>query len=307
MRKRRALSGAALLGAAVFLLAGCAEGARTFATVDELAQAYVEAGGSCTQLQEQYRADGDDGPRVVTCGSDTQLTLTANEEQTSDVATGAMLRGQTVLVGEGWVVQDPAAGQLREELGGSLLALQEGQAPRNSENGSFAFGSGSTTIEVVVDPQCDYCNRFIEANGDTLIQLADDGQATVEYRVVSFNDAPENGFGSSYAANALACVADTDPGAFRPMLAAVLAGPSGNAWTPSSLKAAAAEAGANVDTCIDEGEFLYWTMDSTRTVLRDGLPSGDNLGGVPYIAIDGTPYVNDVSDADAFAEAIPTT
>lgn len=305
--RRRALSATALLGAVALLVAGCAEGARTFENVDELAQAYIDAGGSCTQLQEQYRDQGDDGPRVVTCGTDTELTLTSTEEQTSDVATGAMLRGQTVLVGSGWVVQDPAVAQLREDLGGSLLALQEGQAPRNSNGGSFSFGSGSTTIEVVVDPQCDYCNRFFEANGDALVELADTGEATVEYRIVSFHDAPENGFGSSYATNALACVADSEPDAFREMLAAVLAGPDGDAWTPDSLKAAATAAGASVDTCIDEGEFLYWTMDSTRTVTQDGLPSGDNLGGVPYIAIDGVPYANDVSDAEAFADAVANT
>lgn len=288
------------------LVAGCAGGERTFDSVDELAQAYIDAGGACTDLQQQYQEDGDAGPAVATCGTDTALTLTSSDEQTSDVATGAMLRGQTVLVGSGWVVQDPAAAQLREDLGGSLLALQEGAAPRNMHEGVFSFGSGDTSIDVAVDPICEYCSRFLEANGETLVELAEAGEAVVNYRVVSFYDAPENGFGSSYGTNALACVADAEPDAFRDMLSAVLAGPDGAQWTPDSLKAAATAAGASVDTCIDEGQYLFWTMDSTRTVLSEGLPNGDNLGGVPYIAINGEPYVQNVDDADAFEDAVAT-
>ncbi|MGO3759112.1 MAG: DsbA family protein [Agrococcus casei] len=303
-RRRRALSATALLGAVMLLVAGCAGGERTFDSADELAQAYVDAGGTCAELQQQFKDDSDTGPTVITCGNDTVLTLTDGEDQTSDVATGAMLRGATVLVGSGWVVQDPDAAQLREDLGGSLLALQDGQSPRNVNEGAVSFGDGETRIQVVVDPLCDYCNRFLEANGEQLIELADSGEATVEYRIVARNDSPENGFGSSYGSNALACAADENPDAFRPLLATILADSEGAAWTPESLKTAASGAGASVDTCIDEGQFLYWTMNTTRTVLNEGLPSGDNLGGVPYITIDGEPYAQSVSDADAFAEAV---
>ena len=304
MARRRALSATALLGVVMLVVTGCAGGERTFDSADELAQAYVDAGGTCTELQQQFKEDSDSGPTVITCGSDTELTLTDSDEQTSDVATGAMLRGDTVLVGSGWVVQDPDAAQLREELGGSLLALQEGQSPRNVNDGAVSFGDGETRIEVVVDAMCDYCNRFLEANGEHLIELADSGEATVEYRIVSLYDSPENGFGSSYGANALACAADENPDAFRPLLSTLLADAEGDAWTPETLKAAASAAGASVDTCIDEGQFLYWAMNSTRTVLNEGLPSGDNLGGVPYITINGAPYAQNVSDADAFAEAV---
>lgn len=299
----RAVAGAAII---TLGLSACTGDSQEFASVDELVAAYHGAGGQCQDFVVYDESSGDDS-QVAQCGFDTVLTVTNDDDLTSDVATGAMLRGQTVLVGPGWVIQDPDTIALREELGGSLLALQEGPTPDAVTDDAFVFGSGEPRIQVVVDPLCDYCNRFFEANGESLIDLADSGEATVEYRVVSLNDDPENDFGSSYGLNALACAADADVGAFRPLLSEILKGPESEVWTESSLVSAAETAGADAGDCIAEGRFLFWGMQSTHDVLEHGLPDGENLGGVPYISIDGEPYAQDVSDASAFLEAVEAT
>ncbi|HIY66671.1 MAG TPA: hypothetical protein H9830_10395 [Candidatus Agrococcus pullicola] len=294
----------AVSATAVLCLSACAgEATEEFDSVEDLVAAYHAAGGQCEDFVIYDEAGGEEA-EVAHCGVDTVLSLTESDDQTSDVATGAMLRGQTVLVGAGWVIEDPDAVALREELGGAVLALQEGGTPESVEDDAFVFGEGEPRIQVVVDPLCDYCNRFIETNGDALIELADSGEATVEYRVVSLHDHPENDFGSSYGVNALACAADADIEAFRPLLSTVLAGPSDEAWTELELVEAAEQAGADAGDCIADGTFLFWTMQSTQDVLQNGLPDGENLGGVPYISIDGVPYAQDVTDPDAFLEAV---
>ena len=303
--RRSARARVAMAGAAVIALglSACAGDSSEYGTVDELVDAYHAAGGQCHDFVVYEDSAGGEA-QVARCGFNTVLTVTDSDDITSDVATGAMLRGETVLVGPGWIVEDPDTVTLRDDLGGSLLALQEGPSPEGVSDGAFVFGSGEPRIEVVVDPLCDYCNRFIETNGETLIELADEDEATVEYRVVSFNDEPENGFGSSYALNALACVADADAEAFRPLLASILEGSGNDEWTEESLAAAADSVGVDASSCIDEGHFLFWGMQSTHEVLDNGLPDGSNLGGVPYIAIDGIPYAHDVSDAEAFEDAV---
>lgn len=307
--KRSAQVRACVAGFAIMALglSACASDSQQFDTIDELVDAYHAAGGDCEDFVVFDDAEGEaDAESVQTarCGSGTVLTVTDSDEVTSNVATGAMLRGETVLIGPGWIIQDPNTVGLRDELGGSLLALQEGSAPDVVSEGAFVFGSGEPRIQVVVDPLCDYCNRFIEANGEELIALADSDDATVEYRVVSFHDDPENGFGSSYSLNALACAADANPASFRPLLSTILAGPDGSAWTEESLVSAAADAGADVADCVDQGRYLYWGMLSTHEVRDNGLPDGENLGGVPYISIDGVAYAQNVSDAEAFADAV---
>ena len=303
MRRARALRTAALLAVAGLGLSACAAEAPRFESIDDLVAAYLDAGGECDDFVV-YDETGGDEAETAHCGIDTVLTVTHTEEQTSDVATGAMLRGATVLVGSRWVVQDPDAPKLADAMGGTLLALQEGPAPEAAESGAFVFGAGEPVIRVVVDPQCDFCQRFLDTNGDTLAELADADEATVEYRVLALHDKPENGFGSSYATNALACAADADPASFRPLLQTVLGGPSEAAWSQESLVSAASDAGADASECIDEGRYLFWGMDSTRTVLAEGLPGGEHVGGVPYISIDGVPFAESVDDAAAFAAAV---
>lgn len=295
---------ATMAGVAVVALglSACASDNAEYETIDELVDAYHEAGGQCHDFVV-YEESSEEA-QIARCGFDTVLTVTDSDDVTSDVATSAMLRGETVLVGPGWIVEDPETVTLRENLGGSLLALQEGPAPEGVDDGAFIFGTGGPRIQVVVDPQCDYCNRFIEANGDELIELADSGEATVEYYVVAWNDEPENNFGSSYGLNALACAADSNPDAVRPLLAALLQGSDEGAWTEAALTDAATSAGADVADCIAQGQFLYWGMETTSQVRLEGLPDGSNVGGVPYILIDGVEYSNDVSDSDAFSDAV---
>lgn len=301
--RARTLRVIAVAAAAVTGLSACAADQQRFETVDELVSAYLDAGGQCEDFVIFDESGGVDA-QTAHCGIETVLSVTESEEQTSDVATGAILRGSTVLVGGTWVVEDPAAAQLKDALGGTVLALQEGPAPEAADAGAFVFGSGSPVIRVVVDPLCDFCQRFLEANGETLVDLADAGEATVEYRMLALHDDPENGFGSSYGVNALACAADADSASVRPLTLALLQGPDGRVWTEEALIAETAAVGVDAEACITEGHYLFWAMDTTRGVREQGLPGGEHVGGVPYISIDGQPYAQNVDDAAAFEQAV---
>lgn len=312
-----------LAGCAVLALAACAAPAPPpqITTIGELGAAYVAAGGACTDLVEQYRASDDD-PVVAACGSDTELVLAADADQAQAVATQRQLQEQTVLVHDRWVIRDPDLEGLQAELGGQILTLAPADGPANMAD-AIAFDAGGVVpaepvpaegepaapapaegihdVLVVIDPDCEFCARALQASSGLLASLADTGQARVSYLPVSLGDRIDNGYASTLGANALACVADAAPEAYRPFQDALVAHLQEESFDAAAVSALAAEQGADVAPCIEQASFAWWVRQATVRAIEQPLQGVEPLRGVPTILVDGATFAGDVGDAEALA------
>lgn len=320
MRTRTRRAGAGLVGCAVLLLvAGCAQGVEPIGpqSLGELSAAYVDAGGACTDLVEQYRASDDD-PAVATCGTDTVLTLAADDAQATRLRTGALLHDVPVLWSGRWLVQDPDVEALQESIGGEIARLEAADGPANLADALVVDADGvvpqdavaadgepqelpvdGTVVTVVVDPTCEYCDRFLDANGAQLAEWADDGAATIAYVPVAIGDTVESGYASSLGVAALACVADADAEAALPMLQSML--DRNVDLDAAGVVELADEAVDGAGDCVTQGTFAWWTRQATERALEGALPDGAPLGGVPSVYVGDRLYSGDVADAEAFA------
>ncbi|GAA2174040.1 hypothetical protein GCM10009846_18430 [Agrococcus versicolor] len=315
MRARTWVAGCA----ALLALTGCAQQAERAEpqTLGELSAAYLDAGGACDDLVEQYRATDDD-PAVATCGTDTVLTMATDDEQAARLRTGALLRGEPVLASGRWLVQDPDLVELQPALGGEVVALEPADGPANLADALVVDATGvvaqdpvaadgepgpvpaeGTTITIVVDPTCEYCGRFEAANREQLAAWAADGTATIVYRPVALDDTLESGYAASLGVGAVACVADADPDAALALLQALLE--QGVDLDAEAVVALADEASAGAGDCVAEGDFAWWTRQATERALQDPLPDGEPLRGVPSIYVGDRLFAGDVGDAAAFA------
>ncbi|QUW19874.1 thioredoxin domain-containing protein [Agrococcus sp. Marseille-Q4369] len=316
-------AGGALVALAV--LAGCAASPPPpITTIGELGAAYLDAGGQCDDLVEQYR-ESDDDPVVATCGADTELILAASADAALAVATERQLQEQTVLVFDRWVIRDPELETIQQELGGQIVTLAPADGPANMAD-AIAFDADGAIerdpvpaegapeplpdaadvpdVLVVVDPACEYCDRLLEASGERLAELADAGRARVAYLPVSLGDSIGNGYASTLGANALACVADAEPEAYRPFQTALLAMLQRQPFDAASVTALAAEHGAEAGDCIAEGRFAWWVRQATVRAIEEPLQDVEPLRGVPTVVVDGVTFDGDVDDADALATFI---
>lgn len=313
--------GAALL--ALALLAGCAQQPPPpITTIGELGAAYLDAGGECTDLVEQYR-DSDDAPVVASCGADTELILAADADQALAIATERQLQEQTVLVSGRWVIRDPQLESLQQELGGQIVTLSPADGPANMAD-AIAFDadgvipaepvaadgvpaepaptSAPHDVLVVIDADCEYCERLLTASGTLLAELADSGEARVAYLPVSLGDAIDNGYASTLGANALACVADEAPEAYRPFQTALLAHLQQQPFEAGGVTALAAEhvpdaASAEVGDCIQSARFAWAVRQATVRAIDQPLQGVEPLRGVPTVIVEGVTFAGDVTDA----------
>jgi protein-disulfide isomerase len=321
---------AALL--ALALLAGCALSGCTPAppapitTIGELGAAYLDAGGECAELVEQYR-ESDGAPVVATCGADTELVLAADADQAQAIATERQLQEQTVLVSGRWLIRDPQVEQLQQSLGGQIVTLAPAAGPANMAD-AIAFdadgvvpaepvpadgvpaepaaASAPHDVLVVIDADCEYCDRLLGASGELLTELADSGEARVAYLPVSLGDTIDSGYASTLGANALACVADAAPEAYRPFQTALLAHLQQHAFDASEVAALAAEhvsadAGDAVGECVQSARFAWWVRQATVRAIDQPLQGVEPLRGVPTVIVDGVTFAGDIGDADALA------
>lgn len=328
MRRAARPVGAALI--ALALLAGCAaEPAPQITTIGELGAAYLDAGGECSDLVEQYRAD-ESAPVVATCGADTELILAADADQAQAVATERQLQEQTVLVSGRWVIRDPQLEQLQQALGGQIVTLAPADGPANladaiafdangvvpadpvpagGEPADPAPSSAPHDVLVVIDADCEYCERLLTASGELLTELAESGEARVAYLPVSLGDSIDNGYASTLGANALACVADAEPEAYRPFQTVLLTQLQAGPFEAASVAALAAEhvsadASADVGACIESARFAWAVRQGTVRAIDEPLQGVEPLRGVPSVIVDGVTFAGDISDPDALAAFI---
>lgn len=185
------------------------------------------------------------------------------------------------------------------------LTGQGGIVVAGSDISDDASDTGSP-VEVVVyeDFQCPYCKQLEESVGDDLEDSMENGDITVEYRIVSFLDKASPNEYSSRAANAALCVFDAaGPGVFHDFHGELFedqpdegsAGPEDD-----ELIAVASDEGADVEKCINDKAMGDQVTKSTDLMADEGVT------GTPAVFVDGEQVEIDSESAvqDAIESAV---
>lgn len=102
----------------------------TYATVEELKNAFVEAGGSCPSFTQHNR--GTLSAESADCATNSVLSTYISSEDVSQLIQnnkkmneelGYTSQSNSWLVGENWVINAPDATQVRENLGGLVVTF----------------------------------------------------------------------------------------------------------------------------------------------------------------------------------------
>lgn len=158
-------------------------------------------------------------------------------------------------------------------------------------------------VEVYVDYQCPYCQRWETEIGAALMDRAlqpGSGLVLRQYNMAFLGEknrslSPPGA--SARAANAAACVLDGDGvGAFVDFNAAIFAAPGGTdpatRFDVASLVALADSVGATdrTVTCIEEGRFMPFVSATTQAAFARGIT------GTPTVIVNGKPLQDSFGD-----------
>jgi len=154
-------------------------------------------------------------------------------------------------------------------------------------------------VVVYEDFQCPVCQIFEQASGDHLMNLAEDGKITLEYRTIAFLDKASETEYSSRSANAAMCVLeDTGVKKFKKMHDLLYQNQpeeGGEGLPDSKLISFAEEAGAaDAKSCIKKRTYDPWLRDATEASAKN------DVEGTPAVRVNG----KDVEGKDG--GAVPT-
>ncbi len=158
-------------------------------------------------------------------------------------------------------------------------------------------------VEVYVDYQCPYCQRWEVEIGTSLMERAmkpGSGLVVRQYNMAFLGEANRSlnpPGASARAANAAACVLDGDGAdAFVAFNTAIFAAPGGTdpatRFDEASLAGLASGVGAGDETlaCIEDGRFMPFVSATTQAAFARGVT------GTPTVLVNGKPL------KDAFAD-----
>jgi protein-disulfide isomerase len=158
-------------------------------------------------------------------------------------------------------------------------------------------------VEVYVDYQCPYCQRWEIEIGTALMERAiqpGSGLVVRQYNMAFLGEANRNlnpPGASARAANAAACVLDGDGvDAFVAFNTAIFAAPGGTdpatRFDEASLAGLASGVGASSEAlvCIEEGRFMPFVSATTQAAFARGVT------GTPTVLINGKPIQDSFGD-----------
>lgn len=159
-------------------------------------------------------------------------------------------------------------------------------------------------VVVYVDFICEFCKSFEETNAPVLKQLQDEGKITLEYRPAGLLDGASTTNYSSRASSVASCIADEAPDKYIDFFALLYKNQpaeSGSGLSNDQLKQYAKDAGANVDSCVDNAPFRSFIQYVTKQAQAHGISS------TPTIFVDGQDYKSKVqgfTDFQSFVQGI---
>ncbi|HEY4225304.1 MAG TPA: thioredoxin domain-containing protein [Pseudolysinimonas sp.] len=164
----------------------------------------------------------------------------------------------------------------------------------------------------------DYANpkseTFNQANGGEIEQWLAAGYITLEIHPLSLSTTAKNDY-SKRAANAIACVANSDPNSVLGVNDALLAAASTKKETTMStaaLQALVTKAGvtdAAVTSCISSSKYFSWVTAATQRATHGGLLNSDkkSLTSTPMLIVDKKVYTGKLTDNAALTTFISDT
>lgn len=155
--------------------------------------------------------------------------------------------------------------------------------------------TAASTLEIWEDFQCPYCAIYEGVFSSTFERLADEGHVVIKYRPTTFLDGRFAGRHSARATNAFACAIDQGVGEeFHKTLFLNQPTEEGDGWTDAELVEIGVQSGvteankADFETCVAEGTYYKWGVDSTALFDAEGIP------GTPNYRLDGVEVPADV-------------
>ncbi|MTE23511.1 thioredoxin domain-containing protein [Microbacterium sp. ZXX196] len=159
----------------------------------------------------------------------------------------------------------------------------------NEDTGAIAIGDGDQTVDEYVDLMCPYCSQAFEAYSDTVTELVESGEITLNIHPISILDNASQGTQfSTRAASAAYCVAEDNGDAVYPFFDLMYRNQpaeSTEGLTDDEIAGYAADAGAEgAADCIANGEYMdYVTQMTQETPIQEGA-SGIST---PTVAVNG--------------------
>lgn len=171
------------------------------------------------------------------------------------------------------------------------------------------YGTASADAPVLAiweDFQCPACDAVEKANGDGIVQLAEEGKVQLIWRPTTFLDANLGNDSSARATAAWGCAIDA--GKVREYHQTVFANQpetEGDGYTDEALISFAEQAGitgADLDTfktCFTDRTYLPWAANGTSVFYDTGV------SGTPTATLNGQPLDTAILiDQDALTQAV---
>lgn len=153
-------------------------------------------------------------------------------------------------------------------------------------------------VVVYADFNCVHCSEFEHDNSERLNTWLESGKATVEYRLVDYLSTPGNRNYSARAANAAYCVAEEAPESYDRFVTALFAEYEqhrGKGLSDKDLIARAEDAGADVSSCIRDGDHRAAVAYATNKA------QAARVTGTPTVFVDGKNWALDGAE-QSFAD-----
>ncbi len=205
---------------------------------------------------------------------------------------------------------------LSEVTDAPSVAMEDGGIPVGADGVGSDVDEDLARVDVYLDYMCPACGAFEETNGDNLISLASDGQATIVYHPIAILNRYSNGTGySTRAASAAALVAEQAPAAFPVFNEKMFAGQpeeGTSGLTNDEIADIASDAGVPdaVTSLISDGtaldRFGQWVTSATNAASANQdlvNPQSGNFG-TPTILVDGTIWTENWTDPSALLQAV---
>lgn len=238
---------------------------------------------------------------VVGVGMGGALVLTRSElatanERIEQLAQAGVQQGQA---------QQPQQQEPPKEVSAAPPLEGVDRLPQGADaSGALLIGNADAenVVEVFVDFQCPYCQRWEEQFGDALFAQAtkDGGDLLVKLYPLAFlkeTDVVTSPGASARASNAAACIADSgDVVALNAFMIAVYASadpsePDGQFPTEQLVELATTSGATDqVITCIQDQTFLPYVQAVTQGSFERGV------GGTPTVIVNGDPAENPFTD-----------
>lgn len=198
---------------------------------------------------------------------------------------------------------------------GTIDAVQTGAVPIDGTPIPTDPDAYDVPVHIVtyIDYGCPFCNQFETTNADQINELVASGYATLEVHPISILDRAF--LGSEYstrAANAMACVAVSEPNTFLDANAALFAAQPAEqteGLSDDEIRDILDSAGALTDeisACIGDQRYAGWVEAASDRATNDPDLANPTSGsfGTPTVLVNGVRYGGAVDDPSAFASFI---